>query len=282
MTTLTVRSRPDHAGSALRRTLRRVRPFARRAWVQQGPLALALSAVVGAVSGTMGFLGSPELTTLAKTPGLLPTTVDQVVSVHDAAGALLPITSYVVTLTPMMLGMMVALVATLTLPGVIADDVRGGGIEVLLAGPIPRRSLFAAYLGAALWLTAGAWAAALVSCVAAAVVTAWSVGASVSVTGTFVVAMVVVPLSMGLWSAAATLFGALLYPASLDSRAGLNGGPIRLVAVLPSLLVMPAVMFLPDLVLPALGGVLVVTVAAAVVVVRLTARGFRSTRVLGT
>src|SRR5699024_6528669 len=95
------------------------------------------------------------------------------------------------------------------------------------------------------------------------------------------IALLVIPFSMGLWSATATLFGALLHPSSLDTRAGLNGGPIRLVAILPALIAAPS-MLLPGWVLPALGLVLVVTAAASAMLIQLTARGFSSTRVLGT
>ena len=105
--------------------------------------------------------------------------------------------------------------------------------------------------------------------------------ASVAMMWVYWIALLVIPFSMGLWSATATLFGALLYPSSLDTKAGLNGGPIRLVAVLPALIAVPSVLLLPDWVLPALGLVLAITLLASLVLTRLTARGFRSTRVLG-
>ncbi|MDN6137816.1 hypothetical protein [Corynebacterium sp.] len=184
-------------------------------------------------------------------------------------------------MTPAMLGTLVALVATLTLPGVVADDVSNGGIEVLLAGPIPRQRLFSSYLGAALVMTGVAWSIAMLAFTIAAVITSTIVGATVSLSLTYSAALVVIPLSMGVWSATATLFGALLYPNSLDSKAGLNGGPIRLVAMLPALVAVPSVLFLPECVMLALGAILVVTLLASFLVIRLTARGFRSTRVLG-
>lgn len=259
----------------------RVRAFARRAWIQQGTTAIWLAALVGGALGVLVFLGSGGMNTLANMPDLIPSDPDGLVAVRDTAGEFLPMTSYLLTMTPAILGMLVAIVATLTLPGVVADDISGGGIEVLLAGPIPRRRLFSAYLGAALLLTAVAWIVAMLTFVLAATITSLIVGASVSLSPTYGVALVVVPLSMGVWSATATLFGALLYPSSLDTKAGLNGGPIRLVAMLPALIAVPSVLFLPEWVLPALGAVLVVTLLASFLVIRLTARGFRSTRVLG-
>lgn len=253
---------------------RRVSAFARRAWIQQGTTAVWLAALVGGALGVLVFLGSGGVNTLANMPDLIPTNPDGLVAVRDTAGEFLP-------MTPAILGMLVAIVATLTLPGVVADDITGGGIEALLAGPIPRRHLFSAYLGAALVLTAVAWIVAMLAFVLTSVVTSLVIGASVSLSPTYGVALVVVPLSMGVWSATATLFGALLYPSSLDTKAGLNGGPIRLVAMLPALIAVPSVLLLPEWVLPALALVLAVTLLASLILIRLTARGFRSTRVLG-
>lgn len=261
-------------------TLRRVAALTRRAWIQQGTVTVWLAALVGAGLGVLVLLGVGGATTLTDSPELVPNTPDALASIRDADGAFLPMASYLLVMTPALLGMLVAVVATLTLPGVVADDITGGGIEVLLAGPIPRRSLFTAYLGAGLVLSFAAWAIATGTFTLAALITAAVIGASLTMSWVFVVALLVVPLSMCLWSATATLFGALLYPRSLDSRAGINGGPIRLLAILPALIAVPSVL-LPSQVLPGLGLVLVVTVVASVVVLRLTARRFRSTRVLG-
>lgn len=260
---------------------RRTLAFAKRAWIQQGTTAVVLATVVGGVLGVLVFLGSGGTDTLAGMPELIPGEPDGLVAVHDGAGSFLPMTSYLLTMTPAILGMLVAVVATLTLPGVVADDISEGGIEVLLAGPVPRRRLFSSYLGAALLLTAVAWTVTMLAFVFAGAVTSSVIGMAVSLTPAYGVALVVVPLSMGVWSATSTLFGALLYPRSLDTRAGLNGGPIRLVAMLPALIAVPSVLLLPTWLLPALGLVLAVTVVASVIVIRLTARGFRSTRVLG-
>lgn len=260
---------------------RRVSAFARRAWIQQGTTAVWLAALVGGALGVLVFLGSGGVNTLANMPDLIPSDPDGLVAVRDTAGEFLPMTSYLLTMTPAILGMLVAIVATLTLPGVVADDITGGGIEALLAGPIPRRHLFSAYLGAALVLTTVAWIVAMLAFVLTSVVTSLVIGASVSLSPTYGVALVVVPLSMGVWSATATLFGALLYPSSLDTKAGLNGGPIRLVAMLPALIAVPSVLLLPEWVLPALALVLAATLLASLILIQLTARGFRSTRVLG-
>ncbi len=257
----------------------RILAFARRAWRQQRSTAVWLAAVVGGLLGVVVFLGSGGANTLSELSDLIPTEETGLVAVHDDGG-FLPMTAYVLTMAPAVLGMLVAVVATLTLPGVVADDVSGGGIEALLAGPIPRRSLFIAYLGAGLLLTAASWAVATLSFALVASVTAGVLGVSLSVSVAYVVALVVVPLSMAIWSATVTLFGALLYPGSLESKAGLNGGPIRLAAMLPALIAVPSVLLLPSWVMAALGLVLVGTIAASAVLIVLTARGFRSTRVL--
>lgn len=263
------------------RSRNRVRAFTRRAWIQQSITTIWIATLVGGAFGVIVFLDSGGMNALASMPDLIPNDPDGLVAVSDADGEFLPVTSYLLTMTPAMLGTLVALVATLTLPGVVADDVSNGGIEVLLAGPIPRQRLFSSYLGAALVMTGVAWSIAMLAFTIAAVITSTIVGATVSLSLTYSAALVVIPLSMGVWSATATLFGALLYPNSLDSKAGLNGGPIRLVAMLPALVAVPSVLFLPECVMLALGAILVVTLLASFLVIRLTARGFRSTRVLG-
>lgn len=106
-------------------------------------------------------------------------------------------------------------------------------------------------------------------------------GTSLTVSVPYLVALVVLPLSMGVWSATITLFGALLYPRTLESKAGMNGGPIRLLAIAPTLFVVPSMVFLAQWVLPALGVVLAATLLTSLLIMRLTARGFRSTRLLG-
>ena len=129
---------------------RRVFAFARRAWIQQGTITVWLAALVGGLFGVLVFLGTGGVNTLTSMPDLIPSDPAGLVAVSDWSGEFLPMTSYLLLMTPVILGMLVAIVATLTLPGVVADDITGGGIEALLAGPIPRRSLFTAYLGAAL------------------------------------------------------------------------------------------------------------------------------------
>lgn len=260
---------------------RRVTAFARRAWIQQGRTTVWLAALVGGSLGVLVLLGTGGDNTLGNSADLIPHSADGFVSIRDQSGEFLPMASYMLLMTPAILGMLVAVVATLTLPGVVADDITGGGIEVLLAGPIPRRSLFTAYLGAALLLASAAWLIAMSAFAVAATLTAIAIGAAVSMSWLYVIALLGIPFAMGVWSAAATLFGALLYPRSLDSRAGMNGGPIRLLAILPALIAVPSVLTTPEWALPALGLTFVVTAFASAAMVRFAARGFRSTRVLG-
>ncbi|WP_420099508.1 hypothetical protein [Corynebacterium sp.] len=262
-------------------TIARSTAFARRAWQQQRSTAVWLAAVIGGLLAVLIFAGPGGMNT-AGLDDLIPAEGTGLVSVRDTGGDLLPVTTYLLSMAPAILGMLVAVVATLTLPGVTADDISGGGIEVLLAGPVPRRALFRSYLGAGLLLTAASWTVATVTFGIAAAVTVLVLDISVRLSFSFVVALVIVPLSMAVWSATATLFGALLYPGSLETKAGMNGGPIRLLAVLPAMIAVPTVLLLPTWVLPALVLVLAVTLLASVAVVTLTARGFRSTKVLST
>lgn len=257
-----------------------VMAFAKRAWIQQGITTLLLAALLGGLFGVLIFLATDDVNALATMPDLVPSNTNGLVTVATSSGEFLPVTSYFLLMTPAILGTLIAIVATLTLPGVVADDITGGGIEALLAGPIPRRALFTAYLGAALVLASAAWAVAMLAFFSASLITAVVTGASVAISWVYAIALVVIPFSMGLWSATATLFGALLYPSSLDTKAGMNGGPIRLVAVLPALIAIPSVLS-PDRALPALGLVFVLTTMASLLLIQLTSRGFRSTRVLG-
>lgn len=158
--------------------------------------------------------------------------------------------------------------------------VKGASISTVIPQSLLRGSCLA-YLGASFVLTGAAWLVAILAFLATGTLTAVVTGASVALSVGYVVAVFIIPLSMGVWSATATLFGALLYPGSLDTRAGLNGGPIRIVAMLPAMIAVPSVLLLPDHVLPALAAVLAVILPASAGLVWLTARGFRSTRVLG-
>lgn len=255
--------------------------FAKRAWKQQRSTAVWLAAIVGAALGMVVFIGAGEMHAIANLSDLIPGQTG-LVTVHDNDGTVVPMTTYLMTMTPAILGMLIAVVATLTLPGVVADDISGGGIEVLLASPIPRRALFTAYLGAGLLLTAASWGVATLSFGVAATLTASIIGATTTLSFAYIAALIILPLSMGVWSATATLFGALLYPGSLESKAGMNGGPIRLLAIFPALIIVPALLVFPSATLAMLAVVLAVTIAASVLVIFLTARGFRSTRVLST
>lgn len=262
-------------------TWQRMMAFALRAWLQQGVAAVCLAGLVGGGFGALVFLGSGSMDSLMNAPELPPINPGGLVTVFGATHEFLPSTSYLLMMAPALLGTLVAIVATLTLPGVVADDIGGGGIEVLLASPIARREVFSSYLGAALVVTAAAWIVAMVAFVVTGIAMSRSIGASLSLSPSFGLALFVIPLSMGVWSAAATLFGALLYPRSLESKAGMNGGPIRLIALLPSMVIIPSVLLVPDGVLVALGILLVVTLLASFGIVRITAHRFRSTRVLG-
>lgn len=256
--------------------------FAKRAWKQQRSTAVWLAAVVGAALGVVVFIGAGEMNAVTNLSDLIPNSQTGLVSVHDVDGTVVPMTTYLMTMTPAILGMLIAVVATLTLPGVVADDISGGGIEVLLASPIPRRALFTAYLGAGLLLTAASWGVATLSFAVAATLTASIMGTVTTLSFAYIAALIILPLSMGMWSATATLFGALLYPGTLESKAGMNGGPIRLLATFPALIIVPALLAFPSATLVMLAIVVAVTITASMLIIFLTARGFSSTRVLST
>lgn len=261
-------------------TSRQVQALAKRAWIQQGSMTLWLSAFAGAGIATLALLGAGNAHMMPGIEDMIPGQATSLATVRDNLGAVQPIASYLLIMAPVLLGALVGIVATLTLPGVVADDIHGGGIEVLLAGPIPRRRLFQSYLGASLVLTTASWAVAATGFTVATVIVALTTGTSVSVTFPFVAALLILPLSLGIWSATATLFGALLYPRSLESRAGMNGGPIRLLAIAPSLFAVPSVALLTEWAVPVLTLIFSTTVAASALIIYITARGFRSTRVL--
>ncbi|WP_150463248.1 ABC-2 transporter permease [Nesterenkonia ebinurensis] len=259
---------------------KRVMAFARRAWIQQRNTALWLAALVGGACGVVLFLGIGNIAEIGDLPELMAAGSSDLVTVLDASGEEQIMTSYMLLMAPPILGALVAIVATLTLPGVVADDIEGGGIEVLLAGPIPRRALFTAYLGASLVLTAASWIVATAAFLITGGIMVLIQDLSVSFQLPYFAALIVLPLAMTIWSATSTLFGALLYPGSLESKAGMNGGPIRLLAMAPALVAVPSVMLLSDWVLLVLIVIAAAVVAATIVIIRLTARGFRSTKVL--
>jgi ABC-2 type transport system permease protein len=260
---------------------RRIRAFAKRAWIQQGTMALWLSVLIGAGYGLLVLLAPGGTETMPEMSAIIGSQTTDLAAVLGSDGKAHLMSSYMLVMAPALLGALVGIVATLTLPGVVADDVSGGGIEVLLASPIPRRNLFQAYLGAGLLLTSASWAAATLSFTAVVTLIALLTQSAVTMTMPYLMALIVLPLSMGIWSATITLFGALLYPRALESRAGMNGGPIRLLAIAPTLFAVPSVVFLDQWVLPVLGAALLTTLAASILIIHTTARRFQSTRILG-
>lgn len=261
-------------------TRKQITAFAERAWIQQRSTALWVAAVIGGLFGVIVFIGIGNTAQIGDLPDLVAAGSSDLVAVFNASGEEDVMTSYMLLMAPAILGGLVAIVATLTLPGVVADDIEGGGIEVLLASPIPRRTLFTAYLGASLILTIGSWLIVTATFALTGAVVVLIQGLSLSVQGSYFVALVVLPLAMGIWSAIATLFGALLYPGSLESRNGMNGGPIRLLAMAPALFAVPSVLLLSEWVMLIMAVIAVLVIIATIVIIRLTARGFRSTKVL--
>lgn len=260
---------------------RRVAAFTKRAWIQQGTMALWLSALIGAGYGVLVFLTPASEETMSQVGEALGSQTTDLATVLGGNAEAQVMSSYLLVMAPALLGALVSIVATLTLPGVVADDVSGGGMEVLLASPIPRLNLFHTYLGAGLLLTSASWAVATLSFAVATVILALLTNMTMALTAPYLTALIILPLSMGIWSATITLFGALLYPRALESRAGMNGGPIRLLAIAPTLFAVPSVVFLNQWVLPVVGLVLLGTLVASFFITRAAAQRFQSTRMLG-
>ncbi|WFR70981.1 ABC transporter permease subunit [Prescottella defluvii] len=172
---------------------RRIAAFAKRAWLQQRTTALWLALIVGGAFGVLAFAATGGVNGVQNLQDIIPSQAADLVSIRDTDGELQTMTSYMLLMAPAILGTLVAMVATLTLPGVVADDVSGGGIEVLLASPIPRRALFSAYLGASLILTAASWIVATLSFAVTAAATTLFLGLSFTLTIPYFAALAVLP-----------------------------------------------------------------------------------------
>ncbi|MFF4215245.1 MULTISPECIES: hypothetical protein [Streptomyces] len=155
-----------------------------------------------------------------------------VTGLHGTTGAAL---GAALLSAPGLLGVAAGLITLSISRAVIAGDLTSGVMEALLATPLRLRAVFLAYTGTALAAALLAW----LTLVAAFTGPAWAVltagGGHVHLTTGYVLLGVLVPAGSMLWAASVTVFTAFLYPAGLRATAGLNGGLVRAVGLLPTL-----------------------------------------------
>lgn len=247
-----------------------------RAWWQQGRSVAGLALLSGVLLGAGTLLVKSGVNGL---PEELPASVMTLASVVSQ-GQVLDVNTFMVAMSPVLLSLLCALLATVITPSIVSEDVRGGILETLLTTPLGKARIFRAYLGAAVLLTLLCWALC-----GAALSGTWAVISQVStlhvqLSSPLLWMLAALPLSMTFWSAAVTLSASLLYPASLDASAGVNGGPARLLALAPSVLLLPAVVTASQSLWPLLMGSLVIATLAACSLLLLTAKRFRTTAIL--
>lgn len=248
-----------------------------RAWWQQGRSVAGLALLSGVLLGTGTLLLKSGVNGLPKD---LPASVMTLASVVSQ-GQMLDVNTFMVAMTPVLLSLLCALLATVITPSIVSEDVQGGILETLLTTPLGKARIFRAYLGAAVLLTLLCWGLC-----GAALSGTWAVISQVSTLNVQLAPpllwmLAALPLSMTFWSAAVTLSASLLYPASLDGSAGVNGGPARLLALAPSVLLLPAVVTASQSLWPLLLGSLVLATLAACSLLLLTAQRFRTAAMLG-
>ncbi|ADY27758.1 hypothetical protein Deipr_2647 (plasmid) [Deinococcus proteolyticus MRP] len=247
-----------------------------RAWWQQGKSVSWLSLLAGLVlgGGTLLVRGGVN-----GVPDELPAAVMGLANV-TAQGQLLEVNTFMVAMSPVLLSLLCALLATVITPSIVSEDVRGGILETLLTTPLGRARIFRAYLGAAILLTLLCWGL----CGTALAVT-WALLDGVlplhlELSTSLLWILAALPLSMTFWSTSVMVCASLLYPASLDASAGVNGGPARLLALGPAILLLPAVVTASQFLWPLLAGSLLLSGLAATLVLWITAKRFKTTAVL--
>lgn len=128
----------------------------------------------------------------------------------------------------------------------LAPDVSSGVMESLLATSLPPRALFLGYVAAAFSLSLLAWGILAGGFLGLALLVIGLTGDSVRVTGSYYVTTLLFPLVSLLWTASLISFIAFVRPAWLKVAAGLNGGPLRLGAILPGLVSVVVITADPD------------------------------------
>ncbi|MGK5729410.1 hypothetical protein [Streptomyces sp. URMC 124] len=165
-----------------------------------------------------------------------------VTGLHDATGAAL---STALLSAPSLLGVAAALITLSISRAVVAGDLTSGVMEALLATPLRLRAVFLAYTGTALAAALLAWLVLVAAFTGPAWIALTAGGAHVHLSTGYALLGVLVPAGSMLWAASVTVFTAFLYPAGLRATAGLNGGLVRTVALLPALGTTLAVTLVP-------------------------------------
>ena len=251
-----------------------------RAWIQQKITTVVVALAFGMMLGVMCAVDGAAVGTKQVPSTEMITAAQNVAELRGADGEVKVLNLVLIMQMPVLIALLVAVVATMILPGVAADDTEGSGLEVMLASGVPRRQLFVAYLAAGAALTLIGFAALLLGFIGAFLTSVMVGGMSFSASSAWWIGVFVFPLATGLWSASATLAGALLYPAGLESKAGLNGGWVRVVALLPvTLLAAPLVFYgaqYPLLYFVAT----VISLLLSWGAISLVSRGFRTAKIL--
>lgn len=255
-----------------------MRAFIRRAWLQQRSSVVVLPLLAGCLVGVATVV-SPSQTVHGVSAAQFGVAVN-LVDVRNAAG-ILPSTAFLVMFMPVVFAVLIASMTSFIVPGAVGDDVKAGGLEVILASPIPRIRAFGAYLITGMGLAILCWLESVAAYFFSLFVCAAVADMTIHPRPLLFAASVVYPLSAAFWSACVTLCGCLLFPKSMDGSGGLNGGVIRLLAVLPSLaLVVLDALFVERTTILIFAS-LTISVFAGVAILWFTTHEFNSAKILG-
>ena len=103
-----------------------------RAWWQQGRSVAGLALLSGVLLGTGTLLLKSGVNGLPKE---LPASVMTLASVVSQ-GQMLDVNTFMVAMTPVLLSLLCALLATVITPSIVSEDVQGGILETLLTTPL--------------------------------------------------------------------------------------------------------------------------------------------------
>lgn len=247
-----------------------------RAWWQQGKSAALLALSTGILLGASTLLMQSGVNGL---PEQLPAGLFELATV-TAQGILLEVNTFMVALSPVLLALLCALLATMITPSVVSEDVRGGLLEVLLTTPLGKSRIFTAYLGAAVLLTGLCWCLCSMALFLTWAALTTLLPLTLHLSAPLLWMLTILPLSMTLWATSTALTASLLYPNSLDAGAGVGSSPARLVALAPTILLLPATLLATQHLWEILLGGFIFASSAAFFLIVLTARRFRTVHLL--
>ena len=250
-----------------------------RAWIQQKVTTVIIALIIGCTLALFCTIGA-AVTNTNQIPADMLGMADGIVSLYSSQGELLSLNSFIIMQMPIMIALFVAIIATLILPGVVTDDIEGGGLEALLASGTPRQRLFAAYLGAGVILTLAGLVSLLLGFIATFFIAVAIMGMSLSANASLWLGATILPLATSLWAASATLTGALLYPSGLESKNGMNGGWVRLVAIVPVMFIAAPLAIYGAQYSWLYPVAIIVSLLLAWSAVRVASKGFRTAKIL--